>query len=431
MQLLEQPQLDSVTKAASLRADYKSPLLSRFCAAILAFLLLNAILAQSKAFRFNPFDYPSKGWTWWLIKDLKDRGGQFNIALFGSSLMMSAVTSCDSQYLRQALPANNHRSADYLESKLKAKFKGSFRTFNFATPGQMPSDACLLLRALLFLGHKPDVIVYGLAPRDFIDNTLAEPSDTEPFEYLKRIVQTDDLADHLYDSWINRLSFSLENSLFLCRYAPDIKMRVWSAMEKLLATVVPRFERQPPFTCWDRIKLLPDYKPMENSAYTFREFHGSNYNEMAFDHWSTDNTQDYVQRYRYPNEHGFSSQCYFLKALTETCKQKKIELILVNMPLSASNIALFTSGRYARFLSRLQDFANANHIVLYNFCDTKRYPDSSFRDSVHLNALGGRQLFDQLSDRLSNDTAVNYKCVISGQQFAQQRRLSSTNSGGI
>jgi hypothetical protein len=431
MQQLEQPELASVFEVSSLPGSYKSSRqLSSFLAAIVIFLLLNGVLSQMGIIHFNPFDYPSRGWTWWLIKDLKERGEKFNVALLGSSLMMSAVTGCDSEYLHRSLPANNHRTADYLEGRLNRQFNGAFKTFNLATPGQMPSDACLFLRTLLLLGQKPDCIIYGIAPRDFIDSTLAEPSETEPFNYLKRLVQTDDLVDHIYDAWPNRLNHYLERSFFFCSYSIDLQMKTWCALEKFLALILPSPPGQLPFTSWDRMKLLPDYKPTENSAYTFRDFHASS-NNRSFDHWSTDNRQDYIQRYRYPNEHGFNSQCYFLKVLTESCNENKIQLILVNMPLSAANIELFTHSRYATFLRRLQYFAVTNHIAFYNFSDTKRYPDRLFRDSVHLNALGGKQLFDQLSDQLNNDSSVSHRFIISGQQLQHKQELAATSRRSI
>jgi hypothetical protein len=41
---------------------------------------------------------------------------------------------------------------------------------------------------LLTGDRKPKTIIYGIAPRDFMDNTLASPASTETFRYVGRSV---------------------------------------------------------------------------------------------------------------------------------------------------------------------------------------------------------------------------------------------------
>jgi hypothetical protein len=404
---------------------------SKFILAAILFCLLNALLSKIGGFKFDQFSYPSQGWAWWLVEDLKNTSEQFNIALFGSSLMMSAVTACDSEYLNKPLPVNNHRSADYFDAQLNKKFDGEFYSFNCATPGQMPSDACLFLRILISLRRKPAIIIYGIAPRDFIDNTLSEPSDTEPAQYLTRLVDVKDLADHIYDSWETRFTYYLERPFFLCGHSLDLQMKACNMLDRLLAFVAPCPRQQSPFTKWDRMKLVPEYKPMENSAYTFREVHGANVQKAPIDGWSTDNTNDYIQRYRCPNEHGFQTQLYFLDQLAQACKQNEMQLILVNMPLSAANVALFTNSRYTQFLQRISNFAMSRHIAFYNLSDSQRYSDRMFRDSVHLNGVGGKELFDQLTNLVANDKSLMNRFAISGKQLRRATQLASYNRGGI
>src|SRR4029077_3459201 len=127
-------------------------------------------------------------------------------------------------YLNQALDVTKHHNVSYLDAKLKDKFGGTFHTFNLAAPGQMPSDAYLTLKAMIATSNRPDVVIYGVGPRDFIDSTLSGPNDTEPFHYLIRIVNIDEIADASFRNLWCKLDWFFQKVIYLYTYSLDFKL---------------------------------------------------------------------------------------------------------------------------------------------------------------------------------------------------------------
>lgn len=56
----------------------------------------------------------------------------------------------------------------------------------------MPSDAYLITQLLLGYKDHPKLIVYGVGPRDFVDNLLTSATSTDPYRCLSKILN---LAD--------------------------------------------------------------------------------------------------------------------------------------------------------------------------------------------------------------------------------------------
>lgn len=246
----------SAEKGTSNRVQDKR---SIFLVSLIAFLAINITCSISAPFDFDPYKFIYHGWAWWILDDLRHDRGQHNLALLGSSLMVSAVAGCDANFLNKPIDLSRYHKASYLDNLLSTTFNGTFNTFNLSAPGQMPSDAYLTLQAMVNANKRPDIVIYGVAPRDFIDSTLSSPTDTEPFRYLKRIVNIDDVAGQLYRSPMMRLDWFLQRNIYFYQYSLDLQMSINRKIQKALAILVPAPPTKTPFTWWDRQKLLPNY----------------------------------------------------------------------------------------------------------------------------------------------------------------------------
>src|SRR4029453_5930960 len=87
---------------------------SMFAVALAVFLLLNAALSFSSAIEWDVHKFPYKGWSWWVITDLRAGNRVHNIALLGSSLMCSAVGGADANFLDSNIDMAIHHQASYL-----------------------------------------------------------------------------------------------------------------------------------------------------------------------------------------------------------------------------------------------------------------------------------------------------------------------------
>ena len=70
----------------------------RFIVAALLFIAINAGLSFGTPFDFDPYKFVYKGWAWWTMQALKSDTELHNVALLGSSLVVSAVSNCDANH---------------------------------------------------------------------------------------------------------------------------------------------------------------------------------------------------------------------------------------------------------------------------------------------------------------------------------------------
>lgn len=404
------------TAPFSLRAKLRSV----FVVAFALFALINVTCSLTTPFKFDPYKYSYRGWSWWALDDLKRNSNEYNVALLGSSLMVGAAAGCDANYLHKQLDLTKYHEMAYVNDRFRQLFGGNFRTFNLSAPGQMPSDAYLMLKAMAETGNRPDVVIYGIAPRDFIDSTLCAPSDTEPFHYLSRIVSIDDVYNAEFRSFWGKLDWLLQKAAFFDEHSLDFQLAFKDTVQTLVDKFIPAPWTAHPFTWWDRVKVLPAYLPAEihESAVIISPLRQA---DVDF----KDNTWEYLQRYRSPDMHTFRTQMYFLRKLTEYCHRERIELVLVNMPIMRFNVDMLPPGIHAKYLNALKEFAWNHNIIYYNLCDFNAYTRQDFHDTVHLSHLGARKFFDKLIANLNNDSRASTALSLSGLELEKHSALAA------
>ncbi|MGD9684325.1 MAG: hypothetical protein AB7W16_24440 [Candidatus Obscuribacterales bacterium] len=399
----------------------KSP--SPFLAALICFFALNGILAAGSFIHLDRYEFPYQGWAWWLMQDLKEDQEAHNVVFLGSSLTVSALNSADATRYGETLDLVEYHRVRYLDEKLEQSFGGKFSTFNLSGPGQMPSDAYLTIKACVEGGHKPDMIVYGIAPRDFIDSELASPADTEPFRFLSRLVDVDDKADKIYRSPLSRINRALERNIYLYRNAVDMQMLAGNTWTSAVTGLLPAPPGARPFTYWDRKTLLPDYKK--------GEFHQKASlcvpQDLSKPNEYLDNSREYVERYRKPDPVAFDTQMHFLDELAAYTRANDIALVVVNMPITKDNLALLKDQHYRKYQAALSAFAASSGSTYFDLNDhDKFYKEEHFHDGVHMNARGGLKFVDELVALLAERPETRALLEESGESLmkkaiAQQR----------
>ncbi|MBI4532843.1 MAG: hypothetical protein HY711_02760 [Candidatus Melainabacteria bacterium] len=409
---------------------YRSPQLmgSSFVAAVFAFVTLNAALSFFTPLDFDPYKFPYKGWAWWLMDDLRHSQEVYNIALLGSSTMVSAITACDANFLDKGLDLTKYHKAAYLDHKLRQTFGGTFNTFSLATPGQMPSDAYLALRAMVNCAQRPDVVVYGIFPRDFIDSTLADTSDTEPFKYLRRLVNIDDVYAAVFRSPLTKLDWWLARCVYLYEYALDCQMAFVDSCDRFLSRALPKPYSNHPFTWWDRVRLMPAYMPGEiHEQAVMAQPVDSNATSARW----VDNTLEYQSRYRHPDPHTYRTQINFLKHLARFCHKERIELIVVNMPITLYNVGMLQAGTYTQYRQAMKEESLISDFTYYDLADFSQYRQSDYNDPVHLNCLGGKKFLDHLVETLAADNRSASMLAMTGRQLELHKAVAASPRGRL
>lgn len=379
--------------------------------ALILFGMANAYLSVSSAVTFDRYKFAFRGWTWWILNDLRTHEDEYNVAMLGSSLMVDAVSGCDANYLNKNLEQTSYHQAEYVNQVLGTTFGGNYKAFNLSLPGLMPSDAYMIVNSMFNLGHKPKVILYGIAPRDFIDSTLQSPLDTETYNYLGRLVDLQAIAPELYKDPQTRFNHWLQRNVFLYGHSLDAQLEATEATQRFVDKVVPQPYTEKPFTYWDRVKLIPSYKKGElyptamvtspiDQKFKLQQF--------------KDNTKDYADRYRKPREEVFALQELFLGRLAALCHDNDVQLVLLNMPLTKKNVELLGDARYAQYLARVGAFARQHDMPFLDLNDLDRYSIEDFHDLVHLNGYGARKFFDQMAIELAKNEKTSKRLKAAG-----------------
>lgn len=388
-----------------------------FIYSLAAFLLINASIAWLQPFHFDPNVFPYKGWSWWTIHEVGQSNVTPNVVLLGSSLMVAAIAECDANFQKRSLDLASYRGAAYLDKALNDKFRQKFHTLNLSAPGQMPSDAYLTLKASLQKGISPKVIIYGVAPRDFLDGTMQSPSDTEAFKFLQRYVDINDCAFDFFSSPFGKLDWLLQRGITLYQTSLDCRLSLEHTCRAFAShNGIFNLPEQEGAARSFAIRLRQIYQPMNIEKGT--SFALQTTAETI--HAPYDNRRDYQERYKNPDRGVYTAQLRFLTRIAQLCHQNNIALVLVDMPITKQNLDLLRPELYENYKKDLVAVARPNNVHLLEMCKFDQYCPADYKDTVHLNGFGGMKFVDNLVNNFASNPQLKSDLV---------GTLQSTNQG--
>ncbi len=372
--------------------------MSRFVLAFLIFIAISFGVGQYAGSLVDKYDYPVHSWSWWSVRAVREAVGQRtsipNTVLLGSSLMVVAMAEGDATWSGKRLDLTTYRKARYLDSLLSESFPRG-ETINLASPGQVVSDAYLTLKEALSEGLKPELVVYGIAPRDFVDSTMDTPVDTECYRYLSRLVSSQELEPFLNQDVVSSIARRASKAVPLSDRAIDLQLKFsqaaseWSdrALRNGLASKSMPLEK--------RMRLLSTYEPLDMVP---GFIHAEVAQQADVGRLYQDNSADYVARYRKPKPEFYEGQLQCLSKLADLCARNSIELIVVNMPIERRNMSLLPTGRYVKYIHDISKIALSKGVTFRDLCQFDGYCREDYRDTVHLNGFGGMKFTRQLAN---------------------------------
>ena len=377
-------------------------LLSSFILLALLFFIALDLTARC-TFKYWPIDHfnsPNRSWIWWAAQDFRAQKERPQIVLMGSSLMVMALHGGDATYLQ--IPQNNvlHHRSLLFEKLLDSVFHKRYSTFAFAIAGQMVSDAYSICSCCLDDPRKPDFIIYGIAPRDFMDNTLPNPASTETFKYLSRVSDLSKIAMRArpsiwdrFDYWVGGVSFLYAHRadlLYLQHHYARVIFSHLHFMADLDLANTPIALR----------KIAMMELPEDDA--TNEVFTGP---YKATDKY-LDNSSEYRSRYRQFNHKLFEEQRSYLSDMMNICDKRHMKLIVVNMPVTAGNVNLMPPGFYEQYLRTVTTMSFGHGDTFLDLNNPSVFTDDCFMDSVHLNGKGGVKFFEKLVSALAQTQAL-------------------------
>jgi hypothetical protein len=317
------------------------------------------------------------------------------VAIFGSSLMLAALNDGDSTYVNRPFDAVMHHRAFYLEHLLEDKLEKPVSTASLAIGGQMASDVYALTTTLFTRNPKPSSIMWGIAPRDFLDSTFTNPDSSETVRYMDKVAgSTDVLSTKRRILW-DRVQNFADGSFYLYGKRNDLVASALPFTKAVVQTARPDVNT-------DTVRT-----PSALLAYAMKNLPEDN----GVDQWRvtpyspskvfSDNTAEYLMRYHPFKPKVLETQLAYFEKFLAFAKQQGISVTLVNMPLTGDNLKLLPPGSYDAYLSGVQAVATKYGAQLLDFNKNGLFPRSEFADTVHLNGLGGKHFFELVSQQMS------------------------------
>lgn len=376
---------------------------SKFFISLALFAAASSLLAMTKLGNIAPTDFPIKTWTGWAVEDfLSDKQGRPQFVFMGSSLVLVPVAGVDADYLKHPIDGSHHHNSQYFEDQFKRHTGMKVKTFNFGLPGEMPSDAFLITKFLLKGEKRPDVIVYGVGPRDFMDSLLPSPAATDPYQYLSRFGDVTSHRHLIAPEWDQRLNFELAQLVYPYGHKYDMSVSTERAISEAINEWLPKPKTDKPFTIQDRRTLFPYYKQMEitsNEAF----FRPTTPETRTFDNA---NLNEYKKRYARLNWRTYCHQMKFLADLMNSARERGTQVILISMPITDINRDLLEKGTWDSYKKSLKVLAQSKDATFIDLGDSKQFATSDFMDTVHLHSGGGMKLLDIVAERAAKDRKV-------------------------
>ncbi len=381
---------------ASIKRGWSSPAI----AALLSFVVINSgFAAWLKIAHVDRFSMIAHNWGWWAVKSVLENQEPPDVMLMGSSLVQRLLDEGEATYLNQPLNGLEHRRCQHLEDKLSKSLGFHVSTFSYAIGGLHASDASVFTSEVLKGSRQPRAIVYGIAPRDIMNNMLASPYVTETYQIMSRI---GDLSDVAYKSRMNTdEKFDYYVGSKVAKLFPLYDYRVelsrcfrfeYKAQTNMIAN---RFVPEPknPFPLLEQITagmiaeelagkaMIPPFDPAHPQV--------------------TDAKNCYLFAYRPFRKRFYDVQFSFLERFLQITKQRGIQVVFVNMPLRQDNYETMMPGFYSLYRKDLQLIASKYGAPVIDMSQCSAIDYADFSDQVHLNGRGATKLIDALALELA------------------------------
>jgi hypothetical protein len=336
-------------------------------------------------------------WTWWVARNYLMQKTPPDIAVFGSSQMGSANFAADARMLNKDLDLTQYRRASTLATMLEKQTGVRPDTYQFAMGGAMASDTLMISRALFTENCKPKMVVVGVNPRDFIDNTLPSVSSTEPFQFFAPYVEIGSLADDAFPDFFSHMAWVVDQKVPLKRLHHQVETELVALAKggktDTMAAAKPRKVHKELLRAVlgaaDEVRPGEWILPATVPASTFE-----------------DNTNEYLRRYKSANSPIYKGEMAFFNAFLNDMQAKDIKVLVVGMPSLWPNRALLPDSFWQKFRRDLTTATSSHGAEFLDLTDSSQFVLSDFLDTVHLNGAGGIKLFALVSRRIANTPSL-------------------------
>jgi hypothetical protein len=287
------------------------------------------------------------------------------VVLLGSSIMFNPFLNADlldHPTLTNYLQPKNYHHALALDRQLEKSGFSDAGSFNLSSAGTRFTDCEMIVDRCLKGERLPEWLVLGVSPGSLLDTPRME---TPCFKRL--IVLPESVKQYVKEFRVPRGQVEQsfwERVSFIWFYRAYWQQK-WA---EVLSDAWVRVLGAVPFDMDKQIQFISD-----SYAVGFKiMFQGDNV-EYQFD---------------------------ALRHLLDTCADRGIRVLVVNMPLGSQHLALLPAGYSAKFRSEIAAICKTRRVALLDLEGSGRYSDVDFVDRVHLGAPASKKFVNDVASGL-------------------------------
>ncbi|MBS1956240.1 MAG: hypothetical protein JST89_18790 [Cyanobacteria bacterium SZAS-4] len=337
-----------------------------------------------------------------LVRAWKSAPQAPGICFLGSSLMQCALKNSSATFLNDALP----------------KGETSPASFSWALGGENASDSYMIAQSLMSGQKKPKLLIYGIAPRDLLDNNVKSPVTTDIFRYLSTFSAVSSLPSAVFTSLDDRVNCVLKEVSFFVDRKGALTKYATEQMQAVIPLLVPAVRNAKPAPPSDQDKIAqahavltapavtaPAVTASDGAAPTSNPAKTSDFTPEALTHVKpTDSMAKKIAAYELLQQVSkgvtifrynpycadrYNRQVVFLDMLLSHLENIGVQVVVVKMPLKNEHVAIMPKellDSYTRDVERLTTKYGA---ALLDF-NTAEFKDTDYGDVAHLNPNGAK-----------------------------------------
>lgn len=298
-----------------------------------------------------------------------------DVILLGSSLVMFPFWAMDVAENKGIADIFRYHNSEALKKKLKEAGREQKTVYSLAVFGQMASDAYLMTNEYVKGDKAPKLIVYGIAPRDFYDHSLASPMATFSFQKIVNLSNFSSYAGAFLPDFEKKADWLAMHLCYFYGKRWRLQMETDKAINKVYSTLGI---------------VDPNATKADTTAQGGFRMEGS-----TEDRWNN-SVKEYKGRYKEIAEKDHSLQMGFLTRNLKNLRERGVKVVLVNMPLTKRNLDILPSGFYASYQKEIKDVADMPGVKLVDLGNCSDFNDDDYWDTTHLNHVGGRKLLNRV-----------------------------------
>ncbi len=330
---------------------------------------------------------PEHTWAQWALIDYqKQKNSPAPIVFLGSSLVLMPLNLADASFLNRTIDGAIHHTSLLFNSLLTERGQYQSCNFNFALPGLMASDAYLIANLLLQEKNNPKLIIYGIGPRDFLDNLLLSPTSTDIYHCLADLLQKNSpsqVASFKGRGWQSQLNDFLNKNILLYANKEDIDLASSQELDSVCSLISRNLAGlfqiscstfPTPISAEKLHELLPNYNPM---AIDKNECLFNPHTPIDPDRF-TKNLNEYRIRYHTVNWDTFACQTKFFVDLLKLARQNNVKVLVVAMPITSVNRQLLPEYIFAAYKDNLRVLSKSCGAQFVDLDDAHSFNDQDF-----------------------------------------------------